>query len=170
MERLTYKYDDKWCISGINGKLISDKHANYWGEAIDRLAAYENAGIEPCDYTVVRASYEEAERAKKDLSVAISKLGECMRLLKAEEQGRLVVLPCKIGDTLYDIYEAINNGYYEDNVIKEFKVKEINVNLDKRNRPWLIIGGYMFAFEDFGKTVFLSREEAEVILRGKDDD
>lgn len=42
MDRLTYKYDDKWCINGINGKLISDKHANYWGEAIDRLAAYED--------------------------------------------------------------------------------------------------------------------------------
>lgn len=103
MERLTYKHDDKWCVSGINGKLISDKHANYWGEAIDRLAAYENAGIEPCDYAVVRASYEEAERAKKDLSVAINKLGECMKLLKAEEQGRLVVLPCKEGDTIYRI-------------------------------------------------------------------
>lgn len=43
MDRLTYKHDDKWCINGINGKLISDKHANYWGEAVDRLAAYENA-------------------------------------------------------------------------------------------------------------------------------
>ena len=42
MDRLTYKHDDKWCINGMNGKLISDKYGNYWGEAIDRLAAYEN--------------------------------------------------------------------------------------------------------------------------------
>lgn len=115
MERLTYKHDDKWCISGINGKLISDKHTNYWGEAVNRLAAYENAGIEPCDYNVVRASYEEAERAKKDLSVAIDKLGECMKLLKAEEQGRLIILPCKEGDTIYKIVKfcGVNTGYYE---------------------------------------------------------
>lgn len=100
MDRLTYKHDDKWCISGLNGKLISDKHANYWGEAVDRLAAYENAGIEPCDYAVVRASYEEAERAKKDLSSVMDILGEHIELIKANNDGRVVVLPCKIGDTV----------------------------------------------------------------------
>lgn len=61
MNRLTYKHDDKWCISGLNGKLISDKHANYWGEAIDRLAYYENL----------------------------------------KEQNRLAIIPCNIGDTVY---------------------------------------------------------------------
>lgn len=82
-----------------------------------------------------------------------------------EEQGRLLIIPCEVGDTLYDIYEAVNNKGFEDGVIKELKVSEIHINLDKRNRPWLIISNYMFAFEDFGKTVFLSKEEAEEALR-----
>lgn len=42
MERFTYKHDDEWCINGVNGKVNSDNQANYWGEAIDRLAEYEN--------------------------------------------------------------------------------------------------------------------------------
>lgn len=42
MERFTYKCDDEWCINGVNGKINSDNQANYWGEAINRLAEYEN--------------------------------------------------------------------------------------------------------------------------------
>lgn len=70
----------------------------------------------------------------------------------------VIVPPCKVGDTLYDIY---GNGNFS-----ERKVTEINVRLDKRNKPWLIICGYFFAFEDFGKNVFLTREEAERALKG----
>lgn len=87
MDRLTYKHDDKWCISGINGKLISDKHANYWGEAIDRLAAYEETGFYP----------EALEQCAKMLgNINILQFYEW---LKANNEGRLVVLPCKISDT-----------------------------------------------------------------------
>lgn len=85
--------------------------------------------------------------------------GPCDYFFK--DKNKFLELPCSVGDTLYDIYEAANNKGYEDEVIKELKVPEIRINLDKRNRPWLIISNYMFAFEDFGKTVFLSREEAE---------
>lgn len=122
MDRLTYKHDDKWCISGINGKLISDKHANYWGESIDRLAYYENL----------------------------------------EEQRKLLILPCKIGDTLYDIFEALNNGNDE---IKEFKVSKIQIDIMKNGRAFLVVENTMFPFDDFGKTTFLNREEAEVALK-----
>ena len=50
MDRLTYKHDDRWCISGLNGKLVGDKYANYWGEAIDRLADYENTDLTPEEF------------------------------------------------------------------------------------------------------------------------
>lgn len=75
MERLTYKYGDKWCVNGTNGKLMNDTHANYWGAAIDRLAVYESA----------------------------------------KEQGRLIILPCKEGETVYKIVKFCeeNTGYSE---------------------------------------------------------
>ena len=68
---------------------------------------------------------------------AIDKLAEYET---AEEEGRLVVLPCKIGQTVYKI-------------IRE---------------PWgFWIGTIPFMFKtrrDIGKTVFLTRKEAEKVI------
>ncbi len=72
-----------------------------------------------------------------------------------------VVLPCKVGDTLYDVYEAVANG---EGDIRVLKVTEIRIHLDKRNKAWLIVDGCYFAIDDFGKTVFLTKEEAEKAL------
>lgn len=111
-----------------------------------------NFNLEPCEMT------------SGDSGMAIRKLAYYE---EAEECGKLLVIPCKVGDTIYDIYESVNNKGFEDGAINELKVTEIHINLDKRNRPWLIISGYMFAFEDFGKTVFFSREEAEEALKNQ---
>lgn len=73
----------------------------------------------------------------------------------------VVVLPCKVGDTVYDIYEALHNG---EGDVRALKVTDTHIHLDKRNKAWIIIGGYYFATDDFGKTVFLTREEAEKAL------
>lgn len=81
----------------------------------------------------------------------------------AEEQGLLVKLPCKTGDTLYDIYEFIENRCSPD--ITEYKAKSIEVGEDKKGR-WFCIDSTIFRPEDFGKTVFLTREEAEAALKG----
>ena len=65
MERYTYFDGGKWRIK------IGD--TEYSGDWVDRLAAYEETGLEP----------EE--------------------LAQAEKEGRLVVLPCDVGDKLYDV-------------------------------------------------------------------
>ncbi len=91
------------------------------------------------------------------------KHGDCVgKLADHLLSNGVIVLPCKAGDMLYDIYDAVSNGGDE---IRELKVPEIHINLDRRNRLWLIISGYFFAFEDFGKTVFLTKEEAEKALK-----
>ena len=79
-----------------------------------------------------------------------------------KDRSRFVELPCKVGDTVFvveeiaeerkiikDHVETIGIGYYADGVnIYQFD----GIKTD----------GY---FEDFGKTVFLTREEAEQALR-----
>lgn len=77
------------------------------------------------------------------------------------DKSRYIKLPCKVGDTLYDIYDAKLNGGSE---IQQMKVTEIHINLDKRNKPWIIISGYYFAYDDFGKYVFFNKEYAEKAL------
>lgn len=73
-----------------------------------------------------------------------------------EEQGRLPKLPCKVGDTVYYINP-------NENTINELVVYSFDI------RPLQHFAcDYMGArlnFNQFGKTVFLTREEAEAKLK-----
>ena len=80
----------------------------------------------------------------------------------AEEEGLLVKLPCKIGSTLY---QPINSH------INEYKV--IGLAFDIFQNKWMYEVAYEIVeqwyktvcdFEVIGKTVFLTKEEAEKAL------
>ena len=72
-----------------------------------------------------------------------------------EEQGLLVRLPCNVGDTIYRCGDAIKKIYEWDIVcIEMFEDETIFID-DSDNE---------FAKGDIGKTVFLTREEAERAL------
>ena len=134
----------------------------------DRLAAIEDILGDEYDLDLVQKliqAYREGRYIilKEPEQAGVSRLRE---LAQADREGRCVVLPCKVGDTLYDIYEAMGNGTGE---IRELKVNDIRIHLDKRRKEWLIAGGYYFSLSDFGKTVFLTRAEAEAALRREQD-
>ena len=87
----------------------------------------------------------------------------------AEEQCLLLRLPCKVGDTVYYI-----NGKF----ILEYEVTGFSVD---RTGVWLIYGehhadendktyGFNFDVDKIGKTVFLTREEAEQKLKEMESD
>ena len=76
-----------------------------------------------------------------------------------EEQGLLLRLPCKVGDIIYEIHPLTSR-------ITPRKIKSIVVC----NCPDLTImykSGYDYSNvqDDFGKTVFLTKEEAEHKLK-----
>ena len=90
----------------------------------------------------------------------------------AEEQGRLIVLPCKVGDTVYALWPVPTSAKY---VIYIAEVKEIRIAA-RMNRvlisfilePVAFRGRRHEFFEsDFGKLVFFSRKEAEKALEGE---
>ena len=91
---------------------------------------------------------------------AIDKLAEYET---AEEEGRLVVLPrCNIEDTVYipvdfqnRIYTGNVKGYEYYTLIKKWVVK---IRTNDRQTCYEM-------FENFGKTFFLTREEAEKALK-----
>jgi DNA-directed RNA polymerase subunit RPC12/RpoP len=76
---------------------------------------------------------------------------ELDELIKAKADGRLVVLPCKVGDSIYrpeglkySVFWTITNvTIYPDEI----------VFIDDSDN--------IFTLDDIGKTVFLTREEAE---------
>ena len=75
----------------------------------------------------------------------------------AEEQGLLVRLPCKVGDTVYVPKRVL---------VSEFKITAIFCDILGTFFYWLFYCGIYertigFSERDIGKTVFLTREEAE---------
>ena len=131
----------------------------------ERLKAYEDAGQSP----QACAEAREIEEALSGYDYSISRM---LELMKADKDGRLVVLPCKVGDTVWIV----------DAVRKLFSAK---VRTFFCGHPSAVRGddddGHMhmirttecdIPMQEFGKTVFLSREEAEKALReiqGKED-
>mgnify|MGYP005773522649 CR=1 FL=1 len=102
---------------------------------------------------------EVAKRFEITKDIPLDRLRE---LVEADRGGRCVVLPCKIGDTIYDISLA---------EIKESNVISISFIASKSTYHVSVCAeNYRHAITldieigDFGKTVFLTRKEAEAVL------
>jgi hypothetical protein len=132
--------------SDADGK---NKESTYCGKAIDRLAAYEDTGLAPA---------------------------EVAELAKAKADGRLVVLPCKVGDTVFTIEldckdnpDHLQMCFCWNKSCKECDKSYLRVweNRNKTADIRSIVAEMGLCGESggFGKTVFLAREEAEAALR-----
>lgn len=119
MERLTGRRDGRAYIVGCPDFALPKIAGLIIQQTVDRLATIED---------ILGDGYD-LERLRE--------------LVEADRDGRCVVLPCKIGDTLWLLNQE--SGKY---VIQEAQLS--------------------FSFlEDFGKTAFLTREAAERALKGK---
>ncbi len=85
------------------------------------------------------------------------------------EQGKLLKLPCAVGDAVYEICEGfIEPCTVETIFLADYKDKAGNpsymmeIYYDREDCPWVSTEIY---FTDIGKTVFLTREEAEAALK-----
>ena len=109
---------------------------------------------------------------RNDLERALSALGRIPverieEICDAERDGRLVVLPCKVGDT---VWMPCINSVLETKVteahVSEFSIGFSTFNVNKHGIP----NYHSFCAEDIGKTVFLTRAEAEAALKGAEKD
>lgn len=80
-------------------------------------------------------------------------LEELKRYRDLEEQGRLLVLPCRVGDTVYEILEETvpKHHFY----INEWKVQDVSTQSIKYADEW-----ESYDYEN----LYFTREEAEVAL------
>lgn len=126
-----------------------------------------------CAYGCI--SYDcQLEEGKKLLKLALDKLAEYEDL---EEKGRLIKLPCKVGDTVWDndygrpyayTITAFSFGECEEYIDEPVTTKEVVFYY--ANLSGSITGS--FAESEIGKSVFLSKSEAEAKLkelRGKNE-
>lgn len=178
MERLTKRDTDGQAMmdcekcksdwTGKHGKPMVDCTALYCrNRLLGRLVAYEDTGWTP------EMLHKLGENAGHmwDFAQAAGNMtvGRLKELAEADKDGRIVVLPCKVGDTVYMIERIfdIDNGVCDEICAR----KVIGHGGNNLNKLWLVGSGgicnaYIFVSE-FGKTVFLTREEAERAMEGR---
>lgn len=172
MERLTKTINGATVYIGDGNKfdnrmLADELSVDQIRSVMRRLAAYEEIGMKP----------EEIKDFMKRWEQSVEIAGMCKKhdidhiceLLQAEKDGRLVVLPCKVGDTVYTLgYKPCHNGECapdsygccgcEDECdlkrdIFEYVALSVDWIFQRRNR--------------FGKGGwYFTREEAEAVLDG----
>lgn len=105
-----------------------------------------------------------AEMTNDDIRAVLKKLAAYEDL---EEHGLLVRLPCKVGDVVWDNYfgylesyeiKAFSHGYCDNYVEPDTEIKD-EIIFYYENYTGSITGA--FPMSEIGKTVFLTREEAE---------
>lgn len=167
MERLTIpdvRVDEHTTRMTVIDARAVKEHAMdfYW-----RLKAYEDTERTPEEVTALGKLFDYALEESKTLTEQLALLNRIRDLAEADKDGRLEVLPCKVGDTLYEVTGR--------KTISEYRVKAIRVELFCVFIEWEIEKGFVWQSltgitqNEIGKTVFLTREEAEKALEAKRD-
>lgn len=152
MKRMTFKdASGDWVIACNHFEdWVEHKYpAHIHGEAVDRLAAFEETGIEPEN---ILTGKEMAEIAcAMNLLKEYQSIGsvEDFRRLKAEDKEVF----CKSGVTVWRI---VNDA--QPHITKD---KVVTINTDG---TFTLIGGRIVRKSDFGQTVFFSQKRAEAVL------
>lgn len=113
------------------------------------LAAYEDTGMTPESVEALKLSMmgKAIAEIKEFNGLPVDRLRE---LAEADKDGRLVVLPCKVGDTVYLIVTKRARNYTpEFRFVKKSRLTFLNMER---------------ILQDFGKEASLTREEAEKTL------
>lgn len=113
------------------------------------------------------------ESYQKDMSYGAStSIGLALAKLKMIEEGYLVEIPCKPGDT---VYVATNVNYTEKVEINEVITARVVGICTSQNenreiiwyiRLFTLYGECLIPFDKFGKTVFTNYQEAKEVLEG----
>mgnify|MGYP006928426603 CR=1 FL=1 len=166
MERLTNKREADAQRKEYERRLANGYPRNIPEERFLRLAAYENTGFEPEEVTALGKLFDYALKESKTLTEQLTLLKHIRELAEADKDGRVVVLPCKVGDT---VFARLDN---KSKYVCECKVKQIVVG-NIGFVTFAPIGApereYDVSLRGFGKTVFFSREEAEKALQKMED-
>lgn len=124
-----------------------------YAELRGRLMQYEDTGLEPA----MCANYKTFEDEAISKGVPFKRI---VALMEADRAGRLVVLPCKVGDTLFRVFA----GEIFEHRVGSMKYFAIQGRWDIETYPFCPC-----VESSIGKTIFLTREEAEKALEAMKD-
>lgn len=159
MERLTF--DGSFCdiakCAETPGGSFCENGACSQRKVWERLKDYEDTGLTPAE---VRSMHGEWQAMMSVLN-SIGGYDRLRELAEADKDGRVVVLPCKVGQRVFSLLDT-------DKYISECEVKHIELGNGRGFAGIEPIGArgreYGVSLKGFGKTVFLTREAAEKAL------
>ena len=153
---LALLYTAAWSYAELRGRLMQYEDTRLTPE---RCAEFARADAEG-RYIVMRDAEQEGVARLRELS-------------EADKDGRLVVLPCKVGDTVWVTRNPWTNKLLKnplDAYVNGMKMYShglyVNLLFDTRK----INGTRDYEINHIGKTVFLTREEAEKALEAMKDE
>jgi len=142
-------------------------------DKLERLAAYEDTGLEPEE---VLEGIKVKNGGVYELPTIFGVPFEEIRdMVEAKRSGRLLALPCKVGDTVYlpdhdRVIEAevtcIRPFVFQDKI--EFRGNAAWRFEDPFHHDGRILEQDVFIV--FGKDAYLTREEAEAALKGENNE
>ena len=167
MERLSEKLKD---VLNETIDAISQVEWDIIKAALDCLAAYEETGLEPEEVDQIRKAAEHMmfDSVGDFARYAISNFEDLRKYRKAEQEGRLVVPLCKVGQRVWI------NGILGVGQCEEHEITSVSVYIGQKTNVWFNAkmvqyrgeARCSFGDDQIGKTVFLTREEAEAALEG----
>lgn len=159
MERLTF--DGNFCdIAQCRAIPCPCNNTCTQKQVWERLKAYEDTGLTPERCAEFARAYAEGRYiVMRDAEQeGVARLRE---LAEADKDGRLVVLPCKVGDTLFRVFA----GEILEHKVRNMRYLAIQGRWDIDTTPFC-----SYVESSIGKTIFLTREEAEKSLEAIKDD
>ena len=152
MKRLTIpdvRVDDHTtCRTMINAEAVREHAMDfYW-----RLKAYEDTGLTPQEVLSMKFEWCAMMDALNSIGGGYTRLRE---LAEADRDGRVVVRPCKVGDTLFRVFA----GEILEHKVSNMRYLAIQGRWDIDTTPFC-----SYVESSIGKTIFLTREEAERAL------
>lgn len=154
--RCRFRHEDNGNCTAVGGFCTAVQAAH-----CPLLREYLDTGLEPA----VCANYKTFEDEAISKGVPFKRI---VALMEADRAGRLVVLPCKAGNTVYEVTSR--------KTISEYRVKAIRVELFCTFIEWDIVAGFVdksifgVPVDEIGKTVFLTHEEAKKALEAMKDE
>ena len=158
MERLTF--EGNFCdLAQCRDSACRQSGTCTMKEVWERLKAYEDAGLSP-------QACAEAREIEETLSGYDYSISRMVELMKADKEGRLVVLPVRpvlTQSCASMLYIVDDDEIYEDSL---YEAVVGMASSGRTNVIYTTLSDQMiFGQEAIGKTVFLTREEAEKALQ-----
>ena len=153
--RCRFRHEDNGNCTAVGGfcTAVTAAHCPLLRQYLDtgmtpeRCAEFARADAEG-RYIVMRDAEQEG----------VARLRE---LAEADRDGRVVVLPCKVGDTLFRVFA----GEILEHKVRNMRYLAIQGRWDIDTTPFC-----SYVESSIGKTIFLTREEAEKYWRRRRND